>query len=80
MCKPYSVSGIDIWAGDESYEAVSEPTWKKRGCGTSLALVLLVSCVLWAAVLVPLILWGPALWWDVRQAADLIPPILLGPL
>jgi hypothetical protein len=59
---------------------MSEPTWKKRGCGTSLGLVLLVSCGLWAAVLVPLILWGPALWWDVQQAAGLIPPILLGPL
>jgi len=37
---------------------MDEPTWKKRGCGTSLAVVVLVSCGLWAAVLVPLILWG----------------------
>jgi hypothetical protein len=36
--------------------AVSEPTWKKRGCGTSLGLVLLVSCGLWAAVLLPFFL------------------------
>ena len=38
---------------------MNEPTWKKRGCGTSLAAVLLVSCGLWAAILVPLIVWGP---------------------
>jgi hypothetical protein len=39
--------------------AMGEPTWKKRGCGTTLAVAVLVSCVLWAAVLVPLILWWP---------------------
>ena len=38
---------------------LGEPTWRKRGCGTSLLAVLVVSCGLWAAVLVPLILWGP---------------------
>lgn len=43
---------MDVWGDDADYPVradMSEPTWKKRGCGTSVGLV--VGSVLWVAVL-----------------------------
>ena len=48
---------MDIWADDDACQA--KPLAAPGMSWGVLLVVVLVSCVLWAAILVPLILWWP---------------------